>query len=1783
MRSFRDRVAFLFLALFAGTPVAAQDKPKAELFVGERLPVLRIDAEGPTAQVTGLAFAPDGKTLYAAGLDKVVRVWKRNAADNAFELKSAYRVPLGPGVQGALNAMALSPDGQWLAAAGSGALSQTAGFREPGLVWVPSPDILNARQREDQGTIYVFNTHDGTVHPLRGHTGAVWSLAFAQQGKTPLLASVAGGRKDEKGYQTEARLWDLQTLKSVGVAPAKDLPSVPEPRRPGLAVWRTGAKAEQTRVALAFGDGAFRIWDVGGSRIRSAKDGALNITALHLPDRKRILTASMVTPQEGGPRGAFTLWQDQATAPSYESWGMHGKAPTLFVPYALAEIPSQPDLVAAVILVITSLGNKQEKREYRLCLLDTIRLAVVAECPLWSEGIYPVLATDPAGEYVAVAGKIDHSVHVYALDPLLKRRQLNPQVLRSVGASTYQVAWAKKSGQPGLLLRSTWTPIDADQSPSQREGDLIFELAKKPRLTEEYKDCQVLAAKPVAEADRQRWAQRHKVSVGSITASTMLPAGKVSKRPILAIGYLDKTEPGLGLYIADTGEQIRELTGHIARITSLAFSEDGKHLASASDDETVSVWDLTDIPDLLEKRGTIRGVIVTDEPDEGKASILKVVRVEPDSSAHEQLQQGDVIVGLEDKGPDGKPRHRAFDSARDFYLSLSERKPGEVVTLNLRGNKQTSLKLDQGIDERKPLFSLFTTRDRDWIGWSPMGPYEASGPGAERYLGWHQGTDNPQRPTSFALANQYRDEYQTPGGLRDLLDTGKATPPGRPKPKPRMTLWIEESEKGLPEKDAQGRLILQRRTARLKLEIQDFPRELIKTVHWQVDSGEPLEFPPPVGQEWTTDLTKWLDGKRTPHVIRAVLQSKGDDPQQYPMEIGFRYQPPAPRLTLLSANDKPVARSGVISLESNTDTFELKVEASPGVADEQGMVRLSHKYKVKAASPRKEWPLSKKMVLNHTVLLARGLNSIEIVASNVGAPANDPSESNRLIVQVVYKPDPVRLVFKELAPLPAGTRERIDLAGGGPVTVHTPRVLLKGAVDTKGKARAEWSQGKNGKPRALALAEDKSFKLTLDLSPGTQDFNFAAANAETLTLTINYAPLPPTVDLTDPDPIFDGENNGEIIVSGLLRMPADRGYKYEHTVLVGHRPAPDAQMTIDEEKGTIVLRVPLRPGIHPVQVKLSNEWKQTTFSNLVQARYLSPPRIAAFAPLTQPVKEPLLNLTAIVVSRLDLTKVDASVQKKGTAEALPISEISFKRMGEKDDRWNVALKNIALNQGLNTIRLWAVNADGRSRQPREIDVAFEKPVEPPKIEILGPLLDKSHERKYDLRVRVTSTKPLQRVDVVKGKKVYPASVNIALAIKKADELYEFTDTVKVSLESGLNEMWIVAANEGGIHRSLPVVVNFVPPPIRLEVESLTPENGPRIDLKRQANHEVVADQAPEPRLVLRGKVIWDDPADDQLKTLDRWVRVYVNGFQQRPAELQLPATGKTERTFATEILLKRETDNSIEFETPGLKSSPETLPVVHIAECARFKPNQWLHLLIIGVGEQDETKLRDGVLKAIQARGEPGNWHTDVFSRVNLYGPLISALDDLTPQEVQGQLFKIRATMSIRGEEGVNDIIMLYFKGGELIDDDGHFLLTSPRRGKGKKPDDALAFSELARFFARNQGAQLLFLDVVRDGKSVAEADQLKQWRHDADVSRVGVFRYSWLTSGKPPALPETAHLDRALQDAMPRAVRLGDVEKGLSDRIKEFVSQIPKPVKEYSYFWVYPPLKEAIINPKTP
>lgn len=109
--------------------------------------MLRIDAETHTAMVRAAAFDAGRQRVYTASDDKTVRIWQLPEA----QLVGTLRVPILDGAEGQLYALALSPDGRWLAVGGW-----------TGWEW------------EQQASVYVFDTESQAM--VRRIPVAPWTI-----------------------------------------------------------------------------------------------------------------------------------------------------------------------------------------------------------------------------------------------------------------------------------------------------------------------------------------------------------------------------------------------------------------------------------------------------------------------------------------------------------------------------------------------------------------------------------------------------------------------------------------------------------------------------------------------------------------------------------------------------------------------------------------------------------------------------------------------------------------------------------------------------------------------------------------------------------------------------------------------------------------------------------------------------------------------------------------------------------------------------------------------------------------------------------------------------------------------------------------------------------------------------------------------------------------------------------------------------------------------------------------------------------------------------------------------------------------------------------------------------------------------------------------------------------------------------------------------------------------------------------------------------------------------
>ncbi len=900
----KSRFLFALAALCAITSAAPSQAPADKV-------LLRLEPGGPTSFVSAVAFSPDSKRLYAAGFDKVVTAWTLGADGTFGPGAVAARVPIGPGLAGALNALAVSPDGRWLAVGGQGVFRGAADERTAGVVF-PTLGAKTDDMRRDEGVIYAINLTTKAVRTLRGHAGHIRALAFApaMDGKPLLLVSAAEEwNAATSAYEGRVRLWDVNKPETLAERAGVSKSSA---SRPGLAVRHTGKEAKQVSVAIAWNDEVLRLWEPAAV-MREIQDGKYNNTAAYIPDSGRLVTASLE-----GVSGQLRAWrpvgagQQPQPRPRASFDPPDVKTGPFSIPRALVLFPSRRGgVVDRAALIVRELTLPARTEEDVLLVVDLDAGTVQSRVPLGKPGgVLRTLAASPDGRFLAVAGGSEPQIAVYPVADLAPGRT-RPQRLRSAGAVMRSVAFVSKGDDHGLLLNESAPAAPGAPPRPPKDGDLLFDFGQRklrgdtagwrldaPALGGWQAGLQgrAIVVRANTEDDGQRIVLGAK---DEVTAFALLPPTKAGSVPLLAVGFLDEyRQPALALFNAASGQQVRQLTAHIGPIRSLSFSADGKLLASAAEDQTVCVWSLTSLNQVLGKKGRVPGLAV-------RTAAGKLVVAKADDEG--LLKVGQVVEGLVNGG-----KLTPVASPRALYEGIYALAPGKTVTLRVREGDEAArditLKVGQGIDERKPLLSLFVTtagkvEERRWIGWNPNGPYEVSSPAAEQYLGWHFNTGQPDAPTAFAGADQYRKEHAKPGILSLLIERGSLGPAleawqkqeeTRLPSEPRLGLWIDEVGPTPPL--VGGRALVRRRELTLKLTIDnDFPAERIGAVRWQLDDGAVQEFGPEVAGQRSANLSL-PPGQRGPHQVRVVLRTREANPREFPARLDLHYQPPPPEV-----------------------------------------------------------------------------------------------------------------------------------------------------------------------------------------------------------------------------------------------------------------------------------------------------------------------------------------------------------------------------------------------------------------------------------------------------------------------------------------------------------------------------------------------------------------------------------------------------------------------------------------------------------------------------------------------------------------------------------------------------------------------------------------------------------------------------------------------------------------------------------------------------------------------
>ncbi len=909
----RLRITIAAWVVLTASALPAQPKPPAQ--DNNPQPILRLDAKGPVSDVTALAFSPDGNTLYGGGWDKVVYVWNKNKDGGwDFVRERALRIPIGPGTSGVVNAMAVSSDGQYLAVAGNAVGSHIAGFREGGLVWPSSAQSVE--QRKQLGTIYVFhleNAQQPKVIQLSGHIGPVLALSFAESkpGVDPMLVSAGEDYDDQTTKQRGAvRVWNLNQPAGP-IAERLDLPAPTEmknvPRT--LAAIRTGNAPHSLLVGIAWGDDVLRVWDVAQNELANPPNGGSMACAT--VNNQFLLAGGWRAGNNGQGVWQLGLWR-----PPFTKTSTPFKAQSPFtgnnMPFGLA-VAAKDQSKALAIYIEPNGDAKLQKIGFFLADGNTLN-RTSQDVLFGGGGKWPAYAISPQADFVAVAGNHQTTgIQIYKTNQL---QQANPpvaQLLKGFGEELPRVRFYRKGEALGLALnRDLATPKDG-------KPDLMFDLDKAETLAD------VTGWQPAPGSDKSNFTitpgeagDRKTVQIkfnDGKTAQITLPENQTPKRfargpktdnhpPLVALIIESSAfaDPMLNIYNAETGDRLRWLVGHTGQITDIAFSDDGKLLASASRDRTVRVWWMEDLGKILGKRGLLKELNLSDK---GDRAVVQKIGGQAQAALKANLQVGDVVQGVLKQNGELAPTPKA----KDFYAFVSTKKPDNNITLQIQRGNQTlkpEVKVEQAVDERKPLFTLFFNEDKpaqkwSWLSWTPTGPFDSSDQEVEQYVGWHFNTKQENQPATFAEIGQYRQQNWGKGLLKTLIGTGAVPLVWPPMPEPQMSLKFREGDDPLLRVDTERNVRVRTKDVKAYLDLSSFPLDKIdrENLVWQVDGGEAKPLVPHESLRGTyeaplSDFDWKPKPQLTPHRITVSLKTKTPDAEQFVVEQNVVYDPQAP-------------------------------------------------------------------------------------------------------------------------------------------------------------------------------------------------------------------------------------------------------------------------------------------------------------------------------------------------------------------------------------------------------------------------------------------------------------------------------------------------------------------------------------------------------------------------------------------------------------------------------------------------------------------------------------------------------------------------------------------------------------------------------------------------------------------------------------------------------------------------------------------------------------------------
>jgi hypothetical protein len=957
-----------------------------------------------------------------------------------------------------------------------------------------------------------------------------------------------------------------------------------------------------------------------------------------------------------------------------------------------------------------------------------------------------------------------------------------------------------------------------------------------------------------------------------------------------------------------------------------------------------------------------------------------------------------------------------------------------------------------------------------------------------------------------------------------------------------MNLWIEQPDRDAVVLDDQKSQTLTRADGKLHLVVDGIGPEAVKKVSWQLDGGPLESLEHASGNDWQVPLAR-LDAKRGVRTVRVVVQTDESQPQEFSREGMFEYRALPPTVTWQAPESE-------ISLTAEPQ-LRLKARAeSKAVPPADVVVEFTHLAGDKTVATESLTGAAA-VDFDREVTLVQGANTFRLVAKNKDAADGDEVTMAVRVVQYSKKPDvPPTLTLAIISG--AGERQPLGSGLGKPHVVEQPTITLEGRIAAAQPLKsATWRTSDQGQPQSFKLADDAKtldVRETIMLQPGPQRIHVAASAGDSETaeaaLVVEYHPRLPEIVWVAPraESIYvDGRDSTAVeaqatVAAGLGSEPFD-------VVLIHNGREVAAKSQAEGANRSLTAPVTLVPGENRLQFEIKNKWS-TARSETTVVYYRRPPQIVDVVAPSAIVETSLITLTvrAMASPQTPLTHVQV-----GGLNA-PLTDAVVEPQGDAKTAWTIVARDVPLVEGPNELEVRARNADGWSATKRVQIKLVKPPPKRPTIEFLAPLADAAvDDPAFKVRAVLRSETKLRKgvllVDGEPFKEFDPAAQT-----ELAKDKFEWTIELPLTLKPRDNRIELSTINDGGERRT-GVTVSFVPRPVRIVVDGFRSREDDTAVLKPRA---IEAEQvgfeaaAPTALMQLEGHVSWGAHAAEAAK-LKPMLHVRVNGMLQMPIPLNV-AAGAEQAAWTVPVRLTLAKENRIHVELLGMEKDAGSRSEA-IVDCTKPDDRQRLHLLVVGVNEQNVSDLESRALKVFNAERKEGDRLTSpAFAQGRIYGPLSH---HVTRNNILNQLFRIRvAIASSARSNDASDVVMFYYRGAEAVSRDGEFyLLTSESEENPDLETSAVSGSMLSRLFSQSPGAQLFMFDTKRkplDNAQEAVEEAKPRWPRDSEVA---ALRYAWLKEGE---VPNSARLLVALETATEQVGTLGAVTRNLESRYQD-------------------------------